>query len=329
MNVEQLADWATEPRLPHHLPLWIGRRYRYRTRPRPPADGPIQLALTFDVEQDLGSNGTPERFGTCAPFLDWLGDAAARNAWRSTLFVQGWVAEPLADRLRQLGPAHELGLHGYFHELWGRPLWFTHQPGTPRYLRPALLAAGLRAFERAGLPRPRSFRAPNLVADTATLTMLEQADFALDSSGAAFRGSPPLPSRRGRLLRIPVSASPRPRLHRRFGLPTWAPYRLLNVPTFLYAPEDELLDVVCEIVGAQQTAAATPHLVVLAHPWEFADLDVSPCSTANYQRLLDRVRLLQNHFPIEPATLSEVAERACPRRDRGPAAGVPTVASLA
>jgi hypothetical protein len=114
MNGERLIDWAAEPRLPHHFPLWIWRRARYRAAASGGStDQPVSLILSFDVEQDLGSNGTPDRWDACEPFLHWLGETSARHGWRTTLFVQGSVVEPLAGLLRSFVADHELGLHGY------------------------------------------------------------------------------------------------------------------------------------------------------------------------------------------------------------------------
>jgi peptidoglycan/xylan/chitin deacetylase (PgdA/CDA1 family) len=310
MNGEQLIDWLNEPRLPHHAPLWLQRLRAFPSTPPRRSDRPVTLGLTFDVEQDFGSGGTAECWSACEPFLDWLGERAARQGWRTTLFVQGSVVEPLAGQLRQLEADHELGLHGYYHEMWGRQLWFSRQEGTPVYLRRELLRAGLAAFGRAGLARPVAFRAPNLVCDAATCRLLVEAGFRLDSSQAAFRGCLPLVVRQGGLTNVPVSASPRPRVRRRLGLPTWAPYGLLNVQTFLFDTEPALLELVGEILAVQDRAGAERHLVVLAHPWEFADFPRPPCGSANRARLEARLALLADHYPLEFRPLGEIAARA-------------------
>lgn len=304
MKLDRLGDWLAEPRLPHHAVRWLAEQRREARARRPVQPGePVAIVVSVDVEQDLGSLGTPDRWETCYPFLDWL---AARE-WPTTLFVQGSIVEALAPRLRQLGPSHELGLHGYYHELWGRPLWFTTQDGTPIYLRRELLKEGIRAFERAGLPVPTAFRAPNLVCDRATLDLLCEAGFLLDSSDAAFRGCPPVPSRYRCLRRVPVGARPAPRLRRRFGLPTWAVYELLNMRSVLHAPESGLLALARDILGYQARVGAPPHLVLLAHPWEFADVGHPGCGVDNYARLVDRVALLADAFGGRVARLADVA----------------------
>lgn len=265
------------------------------------------MVLTFDVEQDCGSLGHPDRYGAVGPFLRWLAGTASRHDWRTTLFVQGSIVEQFAVPLRELQVQHELGLHGYFHELWGGPLWFGQPEVTPPDRRPALLQAGLDAFENAGLRRPRSFRAPNLLADDATLALIAKNGFALDSSAPAFRGCAPIVTKEGPLVRIPVSASPLPNIHRRFGLPTWAYFNLLNVPTFLFLPDERLIEVLSCILAVQRRLKAPQHLVVLAHPWEFADLPLPGCSVSNYERFIQRVEFVQNHLRVQMTTLSSVA----------------------
>ncbi|HEY3082187.1 MAG TPA: polysaccharide deacetylase family protein [Chloroflexota bacterium] len=308
MILDRALDWIGEPRLPHHLPFWLYRRARWPAGPRPSAGGPVPLALSFDVEYDPTAPPDAPTWTTCRPFLSWLAEASEARGWRTTLFVQGALAEPLADLLRPMLPRHEIGLHGHLHELWGRPLWFGRAEATTRRVRRERLAAALSAFERAALPRPRSFRAPFLICDRYTLRLLAGAGFRLDSSAMASRGCLPLVSREEGLQRVPVSAAPRPRLRRRYGLPTWARFDLLNLPTFLHAPIERLVEIVAEVLAAQEALGGRRHLVVLAHPWEFDDdVPIELCSAANRERLLARVEELGRRVPLETATLSRIA----------------------
>jgi hypothetical protein len=202
---------------------------------------------------------------------------------------------------------HELGLHGFHHELWGRSLWFDPKPSASASARRFALQDGLDAFAAAGLPRPLAFRAPYLVADRLTLELLCEYGFILDSSEAAFRGCLPIVTRYKSLVRIPASASPRPRIRRRFGLPTWAPFRLLNLATFVGLPIDELLATIAEIFAVQDSVGVRRHLVVFAHPWEFDELAEYNGSPMNYERLKGRVALLSQCMPLTFAPLGEVA----------------------
>jgi peptidoglycan/xylan/chitin deacetylase (PgdA/CDA1 family) len=312
--VERALDWLAEPRLPHHLPFWAARWWRFGRRlDRSEMDGAarrtVPIALTFDIEQDLGSYGTPERWTACAPFLDWLLQTAEKREWRTTLFVQGSLVQPLGDRLRELATEHELGLHGYYHELWGRPLWFAPRDTTEEGRRDALLGLGREAFDRAGLPQPTAFRAPDLVADDRALALLDRRGFVVDSSGAAFRGCLPVPGRRHGVMRIPVSADPRPRIRRRLGIPAWARFDHLNAQAVLRSSLSELLNLCRRILTAQVTLGVPPHLVVLAHPWEFADIGAPGCALDNRERLLERLDQLNEQWGFRQVPLSVLATR--------------------
>jgi len=309
--MQRLIDWLAEPRAPHHVLTWYRRSRRYQDLPRPGSSrAPVSLVLSFDVEQDPEPPFDHHRCETCPPFLEWLDVVAGQLGWRTTLFVQGSIVDRLGPSLRRLRSSHELGLHGYFHELWGRRLWFApYAAAPPRWLRRALLEEGIRAFERNGLPRPRAFRAPNLVCDDTTLDLLVDAGFEIDSSVAAYRGAEPVVARRGRLTRVPVSASPRPVFHRWRGtpIPSWAPYRTLNLQLFLTPSVDTLVETIDEILAVQGQAGSPRHLVVLAHPWEFADVPLAGCTRGNYNRLIERVRMLGDRLPLEVVPLGKVA----------------------
>jgi peptidoglycan/xylan/chitin deacetylase (PgdA/CDA1 family) len=266
----------------------------------------VPLGLSFDVEYDPTAPPDAPTWETCRPFLAWLAETSQARGWRTTLFVQGALAEPLADLLRPMLPRHEIGLHGHLHELWGRPTWFGPGEPTAPGVRRQRLSAALAAFERAGLPRPRAFRAPYLICDRRTLRMLAGAGFRLDSSAMASRGCLPVVSHEEGLHRVPVSASPRPRLRRRGGLPTWARFELLNLPTFLYAPLERLLAIVAEVLATQDALGCRRHLVVLAHPWEFDEVPIERCSVGNRERLIARLEELGRHVPLETATLSRI-----------------------
>ena len=307
-------DALCEPRLPHHAPFWLARHARFgsasgTSRVVLPRTEPLPVALTFDVEQDLGSFGSPARWETCGSFLDWLAEAAPAHGWRTTLFVQGSLVLPLAAPLGRLEPEHEIGLHGYLHELWGRPLWFGVQRASPIAERPRLLQRGREAFEQAGLKPPVSFRAPNLVADRNTLSLLPTHGFTLDSSGPAFRGCLPVATRHKGLLRIPVSADPRPKVRRRWGVPTWARFDHLNAQTVLFSPLPELLSVVQAILHAQDLIGCPRHLVLLAHPWEFANVGRTGCAAENRELLVKRLAALSSHMTMQFRTMSQLLPR--------------------
>ncbi|TAK26070.1 MAG: hypothetical protein EPO26_01645 [Chloroflexota bacterium] len=305
IGLDRAIDFLTEPRAPTHIVQWYARRMRFPAS-APHTNEPPDLCLTFDVEQDLGSLGTPEYSETCRPFLEWLAERTAADGWRTTLFVQGSIVSTFAARLRELAPAHDIGLHGYYHELWGRPLWFTRQPGTPVPVRHERLGQGICAFDDAGLARPCLWRSPNLVSDDATDRMIADAGFTLDSSAPSFRGALPLIRRHGSVVEIPVSANPRPRIRRRYGVPTWARYDLLNTPNLLGFSDSELRATIDTILACQDAAGCRRHLVVLAHPWEFADIRHPGCGRENLDRLIERVEFVRAEFNAHLCALRDL-----------------------
>ncbi len=264
--------------------------------------------MTVDVEQDFGSAGTPQHWSACAPFLDWFGAMCAAQDWRTTLFVQGSICEAIGTELRELAERHAIGLHGHLHEQWGDPLWFAPEPRLSLAERTQRMEFALAAFARAGLARPTMFRAPNLCCDVASLALLRESGFALDSSAPAFRGALPLVTRERGLIRIPVSASPRPRMRRRYGIPTWARFAILNVSNVIDFTETDLALAVEEILACQEAAGdAQGHLVILSHPWEFVDLPRPGCAVGHRDRFEARLAWLARNFNGEFRTMLELA----------------------
>jgi len=169
------------------------------------------------------------------------------------------------------------------------------------------MESALAAFARAGLARPTTFRAPNLCCDAESLALLRSFDFALDSSGPAFRGDLPLVTRERGLIRIPVSGSPRPRVRRRYGIPTWARFAILNVGNVIDSTEPDLALAVEEILACQEAAGeAQNHLVILSHPWEFVDLPRAGCAVSHRDRFEARLTWLARHFNGEFRTMTEL-----------------------
>lgn len=309
---EKAADALLDRRLPHWMPLSAAKTVYYNYRL---GDGilPLQsldIALTFDVEQDYGSLGERGRTETCRPFLQWFHSLAETHGWRTTLFVQGELVIPLADELAKLALRHELGLHGYYHELWGTPKWYMHDRAATIAERERGLEQGILAFGEAGLPRPRSFRAPNLIIDHTSLKLLEKCHFRVDSSAAAFAGVPPVPRAIGQIVSVPVTVSLEPRYVWRGIIPTYAPYRVLNLKNFLEMPEPFFIRYISRVASYQLSRGVQPFLNIFAHPWEFYENTVDRfCSEANCDRLVRRVEMLERLFPVKHLSISELAEK--------------------
>jgi len=120
---------------------------------------PSALVLTFD---NLGEASALER-GTQPPdvplgrdpsvltALPWLLDELERYRLTATFFIEAINCKLYPDAVREIAArGHEVGHHGWAHEMWG-----SLSPGNER----DALIRGVRAFEALGL-RPRGFRPP-------------------------------------------------------------------------------------------------------------------------------------------------------------------------
>jgi len=307
--VDRYLDMVRDQRLPHLIPLTlVKRQLLLRALANAPKPTSIAVSLTIDVETDDGHAYNGYNAPSVAPFLEHIGQLADQVNGGFTLFVQGDLAVPYAEALRQLVPNHEIGLHGWHHELWGKPIWYSKiTEQIPLDEKARRLQLAFDAFATAGLARPTSFRAPWLRIDDNVLHLLDQQGFVLDSAVFVARGAKPVIQQFGHLTRIPVSASPVPRLVRRSGIPVFTPYIALNMPTFLTASDENLLTLVGEIVTYQASVGCPPHLVILSHPWEYEP--VAPRFAYQfdvYQRLAERFDWLATHYKTMLLPLSKL-----------------------
>jgi peptidoglycan/xylan/chitin deacetylase (PgdA/CDA1 family) len=221
--------------------------------------------------------------------------------WKSTFFIQGDLIEILAQEIKNIESDHEIGLHGYHHELWGKPIWFGDmQEQTPQVKKEELLVKSIKAFERIDVKRPLSFRAPWLIIDEDTLDLLRSYNFLIDSSVFSPRYGNPTSFYDNKLLRIPVSASPIPRIVSHFKIPVFLPYKVLNLRTILLEPIDSLITIIREIITYQRIQGTVQHIVILAHPWEFFEQS-GRCVTTHgdaFDLFTNRLLYIQKVFNI-------------------------------
>jgi peptidoglycan/xylan/chitin deacetylase (PgdA/CDA1 family) len=193
------------------------------------ANAPLRVCLTVDLEPD------------CPPYLwTWRGvtegaprllDLFAREHVPATYFVTGDTADRHPGAVRDLVAAgHELGCHGMTHEA------FDTLDRTKARWEIVESAQRLRAFGTV-----TSFRAPYLRFPDAFLDLLEDSEFALDSSQAKYKSSYYRPETPSRLVRVPASMTS----------------SVLRLPAWL---RDRWL-----------LALRSP-VVLFVHPWEFVDL---------------------------------------------------------
>jgi len=313
----RLADLLLDPRMPYFLPCVKFRWRRSKTLPDAdiPLKSPLLVALTFDIEYDFGSSAKEAATEAVEPFLRQLPVMTGEMQAVFTLFVQGNLVEKYGELLRNLQSSHEIGLHGYAHELWGKAKWFLpHSPVTLQS-RQELLPKSLKNFEENKLAPPISFRAPDLVADTDTLQLLQENGFSVDSSAPAYRGAFPLPNRPlgsdSPILSIPVTAAPAPHIRIRYLLP-FTTYEVFAMAWLAAASDQHLLDYVAEVVAFQTRNGVKPHLVFLAHPWEFREWGgeegLDYCSRDNYGLLQRKMRSLQERYQLQYVSMKELAQ---------------------
>jgi peptidoglycan/xylan/chitin deacetylase (PgdA/CDA1 family) len=97
-----------------------------------------------------------------------------RHAIRSTFFVEGWNGVHHPDEVAEIvRRGHELGMHGWLHEDWGRL-----DPAVER----DLAVRSTDALESASGVRPRGFRAPGGVRGPRTERTLIDLGYRYDAS---------------------------------------------------------------------------------------------------------------------------------------------------
>jgi len=101
-------------------------------------------------------------------------DLLERHAVRSTFFVEGWNGVHHPDEVAEIvRRGHELGMHGWLHEEWGRL-----DPAAER----DLAVRATDALEKASAVRPRGFRAPGGARGAQTERTLIDLGYRYDAS---------------------------------------------------------------------------------------------------------------------------------------------------
>ena len=318
----RILDLIRDPRVPHNiLETFLRTRKLTRIMKAGPSRRELCVALTFDVEREYGSrrvNGNPV---SVRQFLSKLEDFSSKT----TVFIEGSLVEENSKVLRLL-EAHgtEIGLHGYLHELWGPTQWYLSDKPISAQEKAALLQKCKEIFERSGLQLPVSFRAPNLVSDAQTVQLLVQYGFRIDSSLPSQLGVLPVPQlfgEGGGLVRIPVSADPRPLLSWAFLIPHFT-FRACNLKTLTNITNQEFVEFASSIASIQDALGFRPHLVVLSHSWEFFDPltgggQYGYCSPGNFEILRNFLNALSDNFDVKQMSMNGLAREITHSSDYG------------
>jgi peptidoglycan/xylan/chitin deacetylase (PgdA/CDA1 family) len=268
-------DLVADMRVVHQLPRTVTRRNDMRRRLE--SVGPLRIdmkplvALTFDIERDLPGPFESSGSSTAEPFLQRFLDLAAKLEIPATFLVQGEMIPGLSSVLHAAVPqGHEVGLHGFRHEFWGWGSWTKHLAPITVIERERRLRMSKDYFATAGLPPPRSFRAPNFSISAQSRRLLEQFGFTVELSDTGNTGQVPLPRQEGRLRRVPTSASPVPRLIQspRWKIITAARFPQLDHSALTAMPSAELDVLTDEVLGLHVASGILPHAVMYSHNWE-------------------------------------------------------------
>lgn len=263
------------------------------------------ILITYDVE-----NGWGQEDKDCQKCnLEFLKTIQSMIPANGTYFVPGNLITPLAKRLKNIEKKNEVGLHGHHHELW-RNAHFVYKGPIRDNIKKKLIVDSLSEFDRNGLKRPVSFRAPYMWCKKADLKLLKSMDFTVDSSdnpqiGVSFaRNSGPM-------MRIPITTNPFPYYKKRNGL-LYTKFNLLNMRLLHDFNEHEIYQCINQILKLQSYLKQIPHLVFLLHSWEFYESDDEKYGNSyghrgakNYEILKEKLGMLEKKYSMSYITISE------------------------
>jgi len=277
---QKTFDFVNDPRF-----LWNAQA-RNRPLKRTTQLKTLKVALTIDVEQDYGSKGSG--FARLDHFF--LNYSKIINSKIATLFLQGIIIDKYKNYLKALLPNLEMGVHGFNHcGLWGDPVWFLNEKPLSEAEKVLELENSLEAFNRAKLPKPFSFRAPNLIINKQSLKLLAKFGFSIDSSTAVFRQLGKV-EYMGNLTSIPVSNYALPEIKMVSGI-LGRDYHVLNMGNLIRLPSfywQKRLKYFLENYNLN-------HLVFLCHSW---DLDK--------ELLAEFCAFLESNWEIKYLTMQEL-----------------------
>lgn len=292
----------------------------------------ISLIFTCDLELDPpweGGSWGQRGLRGIEEGLPRLLDLLDAHKIQGTFFTEGLLASLAPEAVVEVARrGHEVGCHSLAHESHGGRYRVDETIPPPR--APEGKAAKEAVIRKAkdmleelvGVPI-RSFRAPFLHIDSAGSEAVADAGFVIDSSlqnhlfgylSAPAHLDPGNPLSRTRvngpphrLIEIPVSVDPRPRLRSRH------PYPSVDQGV-------QTRSVLQRIIAASALAGAAPTLVLLVHPWEFVEGFSNPFGqkhgTARAERFEHLLECLRQQGHVRSISMgafaSEWEQNRCP-----------------
>jgi hypothetical protein len=151
-----------------------------------------------------------------------------------------------------------------------------------------------------------------LIINKKTLDLIKDFNFQIDSSLPSYLGVKPLPRVLDGLLIIPHTANPVPKFQMKNYLIPFVYYEIFTLPYFLSMGKNGFLKFIEIITSYQISFGFKPHLVFLAHSWEFVDLNIKKTKKslhANYINLSNICNLLECNYQVEYLTLNNLAKK--------------------
>jgi hypothetical protein len=265
----------------------------------------IFILITYDVENVWGLEDKDCQKDN----LEFLKTIQRMIPANGTYFVPGNLITPLSKSLQDIEKENEIGLHGHHHELW-REAYFVYKGPIRDNTKKKLILDSFSEFDRNGLKRPVSFRAPYMWCKKADLKILKIMDFTVDSSDNPQRRVS-FARKSGPIMRIPVTTNPFPTYKKRNGL-LYAKFDLLNMRLLHNFNEHEIYQRINQILKLQTYLKQIPCLVFLLHSWEFYESDdekygdsYDHCGAKNYEILKEKLGMLEKKKIVTYVTISE------------------------
>lgn len=318
MSFKRALDFLSDRRMPQFAPSVFAKSYvlRKKVMNTPiPKDKEIPFALTFDIEDNLSPLGQRQRdIEHAVSFFKKIVPMLNSQGCPSTFFVQGNLIGEISLLLNEVEDKHEIGLHGFHHELWGDEKWFSKHKALPLQVKQNLLKEALGAFNSNNLERPTSFRAPDMILNYETSMLLKEMGFSVDSSFPSYMGfrTSLLTSSDSLVpMSIPITSSPFPSFSFKYIIP-FARYNLFNMNTLRRLTDEELIELIETVLRYECFLGVSPQIVFLSHSWDYLNKGSSPkfwyCSESNFEFLFKRLSLIKEKLPIKFVTMRQLSK---------------------
>jgi len=294
-------SFLSDKRMPHLMLTTLINSWKNREAGKSvKAVDKLFVAITFDVEKDPLKRGT-----------SGLDKFLSIKRKKATFFVEGGLVEEFKHKIKKLQTKNEVGLHGFDHEIWGDEKWWATGEVLNREEKKDVLEKSLKIFSDSKLKRPKSFRAPFMISNDETIKILKSFGFNLDSSPESYMGINPVPKNIFGVTCIPVSVNPVAKVSMKNFIP-YVYYDMFTIKRALTFDDSRLIEFVKSVSSVQQLHSCPPHLVFLAHPWEFMrikDKRFNYCSEKNFEVIKNIAKVLEDNYKVKYVTMQELRKR--------------------